>query len=108
MKKILLIISLTLVWLFNSSAWGQLNVALNQFYLQSDPATESPIEFTAEFSQSVTGFTASDISFAGSTVSGNLIATIKQGPSVYRIEVTGMTSGGIVKVSIPAGVAFSI
>ena len=109
MKKILSIISATVILqLFCSPASGQLHVALNQFTLQVDPTTDALVEFTAEFSQSVTGFTGSDISFAGSTVSGNLVANVIQGPSLFRIEVTGMTSGGIVRVSIPAGVAFSV
>ncbi len=109
MKKLLSIVSATVILqLFNLSVSGQVHLALNQFALQVDPATNSPVEFTAEFAQSVTDFTGSDISFAGSTVSGNLVATVKQGPSLFRIEVTGMTSAGIIRVSIPAGVAFSV
>ena len=38
--------------------------------VRSDPTTTSPIEFFALFSEPVTGFTASDVRFAGSTVGG--------------------------------------
>ena len=42
-------------------------VTINQASGQADPTTASPINFTATFSEPVTGFTGSDVSFTGST-----------------------------------------
>ena len=44
------------------------SVTINQAAGQTDPTSASPINFTVIFSETVTGFAASDISFAGSTV----------------------------------------
>ena len=44
------------------------SVTINQATGQADPTSTSPINFTVTFSETATGFTASDISFAGSTV----------------------------------------
>ena len=45
-------------------------VTINQASGQADPTTASPINFTATFSEAVTGFTGSDVSFAGGTAAG--------------------------------------
>ena len=79
-------------------------VTINQAAGQADPTNASPINFTVVFSEDVTGFTASDVSFAGSTV-GSLSATVTGGPSSYNVAVTGMTGSGDVVASIPAGAA---
>ena len=42
-------------------------VTINQASGQADPTTVSPINFTATFSEPVTGFTGSDVSFIGGT-----------------------------------------
>jgi hypothetical protein len=70
---------------------------------QADPASAAPINFTITFSETVTGFDASDVSFAGSTAGGSLAATISGSGPAYTIGVTGMTSPGDVVVSVPAG-----
>src|SRR5690349_16117648 len=72
---------------------------------QSDPTSTSPIVFTATFSESVAGFGDGDVSFAGSTAGGTLAAAVTGGPSVYTITVTGMTTSGDVKVTVPAAAA---
>ena len=51
-------------------------MTINQRATQGDPTNTSPINFTVTFSETVTGFTASDISFAGSTVGGTLTAVV--------------------------------
>ena len=77
-------------------------VTINQASGQADPTTASPILFTAVFSQSVTGFTGSDVSFTGSTAPGTLVANVTGGPTTYTIAVSGMTGSGVVVASIPA------
>ncbi|MEA2933350.1 MAG: hypothetical protein QOI56_2135, partial [Actinomycetota bacterium] len=79
-------------------------VTINQAGGQADPTNASPILFTAVFSQSVTGFTGSDISFTGSTAPGTLVANVTGGPTTYTVSVSGMTGPGTVVVSIPANV----
>ena len=77
-------------------------VTINQGSSQSDPTNQSPILFDVTFSESVTGFTASDISFTGSTAPGTLAAAISGSGASYQVSVSGMTGSGDVVVSIPA------
>src|SRR5207248_6406092 len=65
-----------------------------------------PIAFTVVFSTPVTGFDASDVSFAGSTAGGVLSASVSGSGAAYAVSVTGMTSPGTVVASILAGAAF--
>ena len=51
------------------------------------------------------GSTASDISFAGSTAGGVLAAAVSGSGTSYTVAVTGMTTAGLVRASIPAGAA---
>jgi hypothetical protein len=97
-------------------------VTVNQAITQPDPTPVSPLHFTITFSQpvgspaiglpanqgGVNAFTASDISFAGSTAPGTLIATVTGGPLVYDVAVRGMTGPGTVVVSVPPGVAANL
>ncbi|MGE0642376.1 MAG: tandem-95 repeat protein [Nitrospira sp.] len=78
-------------------------VTVNQMIGQADPTNTSPILFDVVFSEAVTGFDATDISFAGSTVNGPLVATITGNGSIYEVAVSGMTSNGDVVASIVAG-----
>src|SRR5262249_34200209 len=78
-------------------------VTINQASGQADPTSASPINFTVTFSETVTGFTASDISFAGSTAGGALSATVTGTGPTYNVAVSGMTGSGNVVVSVPAG-----
>ena len=80
-------------------------VTINQAAGQADPTSTSPINFTVTFSETVTGFTASDISFAGSTASGALSAVVTGTGPTYNVAVSGMTGTGTVVVSVPAGAA---
>jgi PKD domain len=76
---------------------------------QADPTTGSSIHFRAVFSEAVTGFTGSDVSFAGSTSGGTKIATVTQiapnNGTTYDVSVTGMSSRGTVVATIPAASA---
>ena len=53
----------------------------------------------------MTGFDGADISFAGSTVGGTLVANVTGSGATYTVEVSGMTGTGAVVASIPAGAA---
>lgn len=80
-------------------------VTINQALGQVDPATGSPIIFTVVFSETVTGFTSADVSLAGSTAGGTLVAAVSGVGPTYTVTVTGMTTSGNVVASIPAGAA---
>ncbi len=82
-------------------------VTINRAATQADPTFGIPIRFTVVFDQDVTGFEASDISFTGSTVMGALVATVTGSGTTYNVSVNGMTSGGLVIASIPAGAAIN-
>ena len=66
-------------------------MTINQAAGQTDPTSASPINFTVTFNETVTGFTAGDISFAGSTVGGTLTATVSGTGPTYNVAVSGMT-----------------
>lgn len=80
-------------------------VTIDQHPGQKDPVRSSQVLFRAVFDELVVGFTGADISFAGSTAGGALVAKVVGGPTVFDITVTGMTTPGLVVASIPAGVA---
>ena len=84
---------------------GPPTVTINQAVGQSDPSSGASITFTVQFSEPVTGFTASDIAFTGSTATGTLVANVTGSGPLYTITVTGMTASGTVVVSIPAAAA---
>jgi hypothetical protein len=84
---------------------GAPTVTINQASGQADPTSGTTITFTVQFSEPVTGFTAADISFTGSTATGTLVAAVSGSGALYTVTVTGMTGSGTVVVSIPAGAA---
>jgi hypothetical protein len=91
----------------NSVTWDATppTVTIDQATNQSDPASFAPVEFTASFSEPVTGFTGSEVDLGASTVGGTLHSTVTGGPKVYTVAVNGMTSDGHVIASIPSGAA---
>ena len=80
-------------------------VRMEQGGAQEDPTSQSPIWFDVTFSEAVTGFGPEDISFAGSTVSGQLTAEVLGSGSTYLVLVSGMTSSGLVVASVLPGAA---
>ena len=78
-------------------------VSIVQAAGQPDPDSTSPINFTATFSEPVSGFSGGDVSFTGSTAGGTKTANVTGGPTIYNVEVTGMTTFGTVVATIPAG-----
>jgi FKBP-type peptidyl-prolyl cis-trans isomerase len=80
-------------------------VKINQGTSQFDPTNSSPVKFDVVFSERVNGFTASDVSFTGSTVGGTLVGSVSGTGARYTVSVTGMTGEGTVVASIAAGKA---
>jgi uncharacterized repeat protein (TIGR01451 family) len=80
-------------------------VIINQASGQADPALSSPINFTAIFSEPVTGFgdNAADVTIAGTA--GATTATVTGSGTTYNVATSGMTATGTVVVTIPAGAA---
>ena len=99
----------TLLFLFTAKGQSNPTVTINQAAGQSDPTSDSPIHFTVTFSEAVTGFTSSDISFIGSTPLIFLIpvVTVTGGPIIYDVSVSGMFSSGSVVATVPAGIALN-
>lgn len=83
----------------------QPSVTIDQAQQQVDPTTASPILFSVVFSEPVTGFTAADIHFNGSTQQVLLSATVSGSGAQYTVSVTGMAGTGVVVVGIPGGAA---
>src|SRR5437867_899185 len=79
-------------------------VTINQAAGQADPTSASPINFTAVFSEPVSGFTGAGVTISGSA-GGTMPVAVSGGPSTYTVAVSGMSSAGTVIASIPAGVA---
>jgi len=77
-------------------------VTINQAAGQADPTSTAPITFTAVFSESVSGFTGSDVVIGG-TAGGTKTVDVTGGPSTYTVAVSGLTTGGTVIATIPAG-----
>lgn len=82
-----------------------LTVTINQAIGQADPTMDSPINYTVVFSEPVTGFTAEDVVFTGSTQTSGLTAVVTGSGATYNVAVSGMTSDGVVVAGIPAGAA---
>src|SRR5204862_250247 len=79
-------------------------VTINQAAGQADPTSSSPINFTAVFSEPVSGFSSAGVTLSG-TAGGTKTAAVSGGPSTYSVAVIGMTTAGTVLASIAAGVA---
>jgi Bacterial Ig-like domain/Calx-beta domain len=77
-------------------------VTINQDVGQADPTKMSPITFQVTFGEAVSGFDANDVSFAGSTVGGTLVANVTGSGADYLVSVAGMSGEGAVVASIVA------
>jgi hypothetical protein len=89
---------------FNLPDTTRPTVTINQAATQADPTSSAPINFTAVFSEAVSGFTDADVAISG-TALGTKTVTVSGGPSTYTVAVSGMTSSGTVSASIAAGLA---
>jgi hypothetical protein len=77
-------------------------VTVEQALTQGDPTSTSPIVFDVLFSEQVMGFDGTDVFLAGAAAPG-AVATVSGGGPAYTISVSGMTIGGTLQASIPAG-----
>jgi hypothetical protein len=75
-------------------------VTVNQASSQNDPTNTAPISFTVEFSEAVSGFSASDLQLAG-TATATSVNISGTGP-IYTVAVAGITDDGIITLSLPA------
>lgn len=106
-KLTFLFIALLLLAAHNSYSQTAPTVTLDQAANQADPTTVLNIEFTARFSEPVSGFESNDVLFEGSTagVSAAKVFITEVNASLYRVIVTNITHGGAIKVRIPANAA---
>ncbi len=80
-------------------------VTIEQAVGQGDPTNATTINFTATFSETVTGFTGTDVDLSASTAPASLSAVVTGSGTTYNVAVSGMTANGVVIASIPAGAA---
>ncbi len=94
---------------YSPASTGPPSVTINQAAGQTDPTGASPINFTAVFSESVTGFTDADITLSGTAGATTAVVTeiAPNNGTTYNIAVSGMTTSGTVIAGIPAGSAVS-
>jgi hypothetical protein len=78
------------------------NVSINQAATQPDPASASPINFTVQFDQIVTGFATGDVSLSGTA--GATTGIVTGSGNFYNVAVSGMTATGTVIATLAAGV----
>lgn len=82
-------------------------VTVNQASGQADPTSNTTIDFTAVFSEPVTGFVSADI-IPGGTAGATTALVTETAPNngtTFNIAISGMTGDGTVIVTINAGVA---
>ena len=81
-------------------------VTIDQAAGQVDPANISPINFTAVFSEAVSGFTGTNVTLSGTALP--TVAVVSEiapnDGTTYNVAVSGMTGFGTVTASINAGV----
>ena len=82
------------------------SVTIEQPSGQPDPTSASPINFSVEFSEPVTGFSGGDITLGGTA--GAATAVVAGGGTTYNVTVSGMTAAGTVTASIPANAATDV
>ncbi|QHK18939.1 hypothetical protein GU243_03275 [Pseudarthrobacter psychrotolerans] len=80
-------------------------VTLNQAAGQADPTTTSPINFTATFSEPVTGF-STGITYTGTALAST--SAISGAGATYNVAASGMTKTGTVIPSLAASAAQDI
>lgn len=83
-------------------------VSVNQAAAQPDPTKDSPIHFTAIFSEPIklTSLTAADLTLSSSgagTLSAAITQTAPNDSTTFDIAVSGMTGNGAVTITIDAG-----
>lgn len=90
----------------NSSLTAEQNIAADNPSATGSILVGGTIDFTAVFTEYVTGFAAGDVTLvdtAGATVSVAEVAP--NDGTTYNVAVSGMTTNGKMRVSIPANAA---
>lgn len=82
-------------------ATGIITVTINEQAGQDDPVVGIGVFFDVVFSESVSGFTGSDLTVYGSSLP--LAATVSGSGDTYTVEVTGMTVTGVVRAKVNSG-----
>lgn len=72
---------------------------------QNDPTNNATINFRVLFSETVTGFDASDVSTGASTATGTLAINVTGGPADYNVQITGATGSGDVQIDVATSAA---
>ncbi|MFA5375142.1 MAG: hypothetical protein WC455_05230 [Dehalococcoidia bacterium] len=78
-------------------------VTIDQAAGQSDPTSDSPINFTVVFNEVVTDFATGDVTLSGTA--GATTADVTGSGTTYEVAVSGMTVDGTVIATIEAGKA---
>ena len=81
------------------------DVTVEQKSTQDDPTNAQPIEFTAKFTEPVTGFDETDVVLGGTAGSGSATVTVTGGGDTYNIAVSGLDSDGTLTAEIGANAA---
>lgn len=82
------------------------SVTIDQAAGQDDPTLNSPIRFTAVFSEPVVGFNNAAVTISGTAGATRAAVTNPSGDNrTFAIAVTGMAQDGTVTVTIPANAA---
>jgi hypothetical protein len=79
------------------------SVTIEQPSGQPDPTSASPIKFSVEFGEPVTGFSGGDITLGGTA--GATMAVVTGEGTTYSVTVSGMSAAGTVTAAIPADAA---
>lgn len=77
-----------------------LTVTIDQAAGQLDPSSDSSIDFSINFSESVSGFDPTDLTIGGTA--GPTTATITGSGTTYNVSITGMQNEGTVTLSVAA------
>jgi hypothetical protein len=81
-------------------------VSVQQAPGQGDPTNADTVQFTATFTEPVTGFTAADVTVSAAAADAS-VEVIGSG-AAYLISVTGLRQDGTVTVSVGANAAFDV
>ncbi len=81
-------------------------VTINQATTQVDPTSLSPIAFTIEFSEPVTGFAPTEVLLSGSALADTV--QLSGAGSSYTAQVSGMDNDGTVVANVAAGVVVDV
>jgi len=82
------------------------NVTINQAAGQADPTKTQPINFIVVFSESVTGFSSSGVSLAGSTANVSAAnINVSGSGTTYNVAVSNVISDGVVQAAVLANAA---